>query len=117
MTKTAIINLPGYNFRENLYEGTRTLVYRGWCNSNEQAVIIKVLRNEYPTFNELVKFRNQYTIAKNLALPGVVQPLALESSRNGYALIMADEGYVSLRQWLWGGGEMGRWGDWEKTSH
>ena len=111
MTKTAIINLPGYNFRENLYEGTRTLVYRGWCNSNEQAVIIKVLRNEYPTFNELVKFRNQYTIAKNLALPGVVQPLALESSRNGYALIMADEGYVSLRQWLWGGGEMGRWGD------
>ena len=111
MIDTTTINLPGYHFREQLYEGTRTLVYRGQRDSDGQAVIIKVLRNEYPTFSDLIQFRNQYTIAKNLSLAGIVQPLALESYRNGYALVMPDEGYVSLQDWLWGNREMGGWGD------
>ena len=110
MIDTTTINLPGYHFREQLYEGTRTLVYRGQQDSNGQAVVIKVLRNKYPTFSELIQFRNQYTITKNLDISGIVRPLALKSFGNGYGLIMADEGYVSLQEWLWGDGEMGRWG-------
>ena len=94
--------LPGYDLGETLYKGTRTLVYRGTRHSDNQPVIIKFLRNEYPTFSELVQFRNQYTIAKNLDLPGIVQPLALETYGNGYALVMADEGYISLEEWQQG---------------
>ena len=37
---------------------TRSLVYRGTRSSDNQSVIIKVLRNEYPTFSELLGFRN-----------------------------------------------------------
>ncbi|MBF2060444.1 MAG: hypothetical protein IGR91_09755, partial [Fischerella thermalis M66_A2018_004] len=48
------------------------------------------MRNEYPSFNELVQFRNQYTIAKNLHISGIVQPLSLETYGNGYALVMED---------------------------
>lgn len=48
------------------------------------------MRNEYPSFNELVQFRNQYTIAKNLHIPGIVQPLSLETYGNGYTLVMED---------------------------
>ena len=91
--------LPGYDLGETLYKGTRTLVYRGTRHSDNQPVILKFLRNEYPTFSELVQFRNQYTIAKNLDLPGIVQPLALETYGHGYALVMADEGYISLGEW------------------
>ncbi|MDY6937966.1 MAG: AAA family ATPase [Cyanobacteriota bacterium] len=91
--------LPGYHLNQKLYQGTRTLVYHGTRTVDNQPVVIKFLRNEYPTFNELVQFRNQYTIAKNLNLPGIVQPLALETYGNGYALVMLDEGYISLGEW------------------
>ncbi|MGB7272480.1 MAG: protein kinase, partial [Geitlerinemataceae cyanobacterium] len=98
----SMITLTGYNIGETLYEGTRTLVYRGTRTADNQAVVIKFLRNEYPTFSELVQFRNQYTIAKNLDIPGIVQPLALETHGNGYALVMPDEGYISLGKWKTG---------------
>ncbi|NJL09771.1 MAG: hypothetical protein HC908_04920 [Calothrix sp. SM1_7_51] len=61
-----ICNISGYQFNELLYDGSRTLVYRGVRESDQKPVIIKLLKNPYPNFNELVNFRNQYTIAKKL---------------------------------------------------
>ena len=101
------MTLPGYHLGENLYQGTRTLVYRGTRTTDSQTVIIKLLRNEYPTFAELAQFRNQYAITKNLNLSGIVQPLALENYGNGYALVMPSQGYISLGQWQQGSLNMG----------
>ncbi|MDB9511296.1 AAA family ATPase, partial [Kamptonema animale CS-326] len=56
-------------------------------------------KNEYPTFSELVQFRNQYTIAKNLNSPLIVQTYSLEPYQNGYALVMEDFGGISLHEW------------------
>ncbi len=91
-----IPNLPNYQIIEEIYSGTRTVVYRGIRTKDQLAVVIKLLRNEYPNFNELLQFRNQYTIAKNLNIPSIIQCLVLEVYRNSYALIMEDFGGVSL---------------------
>ncbi|MEG4120908.1 AAA family ATPase [Microcoleus sp. N9_B4] len=96
----AIANLPEHQITEQLYTGTRTLVYRGIRTSDQQPVVIKLLRNEYPNFNELVQFRNQYTIAKNLDFPSIIKPLSLELYGNGYALVMEDFGGISLSDYL-----------------
>jgi len=96
----AITDLPGYRITEQLYAGSRTLVYRGVRESDRTPVVIKVLRNEYPNFSELVHFRNQYTIAKNLNLPSIVKPFDLAHYKNAYALIMEDFGGVSLSTYL-----------------
>lgn len=96
----AIANLSGYQITEQLYAGTRTLVYRGIRTRDQYPVVLKLLRNEYPTFNELVQFRNQYTIAKNLDFPHIVKPLTLEVYHNSYALVMEDFGGVSLPTYL-----------------
>ena len=94
--------LPGYHLREKIYQGTRTVVYRGTRLADNRSVVIKFLHNEYPTFADLLLFRNQYTVAKNLNLPGIVQPLAQESYGNGYGLVMPDEGYIALGEWQQG---------------
>ncbi len=96
----AIANFSGYRITEQLYAGTRTLVYRGIRISDQHPVVIKLLQNEYPNFTELLQFRNQYTIAKNLNFPSIVQPLTLELYRNSYALVMEDFGGVSLSVYL-----------------
>ncbi|KAF3885567.1 MULTISPECIES: trifunctional serine/threonine-protein kinase/ATP-binding protein/sensor histidine kinase [Nostocales] len=93
-------NISGYTLVEQLYLGSRTAVYRGVQKSQQCPVVIKTLRHDYPSFNELVQFRNQYAIAKSLDIPGIVQPMSLEPYANGYALVMADIGGISLRHYI-----------------
>ena len=99
MTSTRTL-LPGYEYLELLHSSSRTLVYRGLRLVDRNAVIIKLLNCKYPTFSKLINFRNQYTIAKNLDLPGLVKPLALEHYRNSLALVMEDFGGISLSEYI-----------------
>ncbi|MEG4817312.1 AAA family ATPase [Microcoleus sp. K5-D4] len=91
--------LTGYQILDRIYSGTRTRVYRAFRTGDKQPVAIKVLRNQYPSFSELVQFRNQYTIAKNLHLPGIIETYSLETYQNSYALVMEDFGGISLKEW------------------
>ena len=92
--------ISGYTIVEQLYLGSRTAVYRAVQHAQQRPVVMKVLQREYPSFAELVQFCNQYTIAKNLPIAGIVQPLSLEPLGSSYALIMEDWGGVALGQYV-----------------
>jgi len=94
-----IASIPGYSLSEQLYNGSRTIVYRGYRESDCLSVVIKLLKNPYPSFSELLSFRNQYTITKNLNSPLIVQTYSLEAYENGYVLVMEDFGGISLKEW------------------
>ncbi|MDZ8064731.1 MAG: AAA family ATPase [Nostoc sp. DedQUE08] len=96
---STLVRIPGYHITEELYNGSRTLVYRGYRESDSLPVTIKLLKNPYPSFGELLSFRNQYTIAKNLNSPLIVQSYSLQAYENGYALVMEDFGGISLKEW------------------
>ncbi|WP_410477572.1 serine/threonine protein kinase [Nostoc sphaeroides] len=96
---STLVNIPGYQVSEELYNGSRTLVYRGYRETDSLPVVIKLLKNLYPSFSELLSFRNQYTIAKNINSPLIVQTYSLEPYQNGYALVMEDFGGISLKEW------------------
>ncbi|MBE9104799.1 serine/threonine-protein kinase PknK, partial [Nostoc cf. edaphicum LEGE 07299] len=102
------LRIAGYQIIEQLYSGSRTQVYRAIRECDRLPVVIKLLKREYPTFSELVQFRNQYAlftaegIAKNLNIPSIIKPYSLEPHHNGYALVMEDFGGVSLRQFTQG---------------
>ena len=100
MISLTTLQLPNYQTTEQIYNGNRTIVYRGICSDSGKPVVIKLLKKDYPTFNEIVQFRNQYTITKNLDLAGIVKPTALETYGNGLALIMEDDGSISLSEEL-----------------
>ncbi|QIR36191.1 AAA family ATPase [Tolypothrix sp. PCC 7910] len=91
--------LPGYEIVEQLYVGDRTKVYRAVEELSQRPVVIKLLQQDYPSFHELLRFRNQYTIAKNLNIPGVICPSSLLPYGNGYALVMEDFGGIALSKY------------------
>ncbi|WP_315788999.1 hypothetical protein [Fischerella sp. JS2] len=74
--------IPGYCLGEELYYGSRTVVYWELREADRQPVIIKLLRRDYPTF-DLLEFRNQYATAKNLEIPGIVRFYSMELYRGG----------------------------------
>ncbi|MBW4505231.1 MAG: AAA family ATPase [Scytonematopsis contorta HA4267-MV1] len=94
------VSVYGYQLNEQLYNGSRTFVYRGFREIDAKPVVVKLMKNHYPSFSELLQFRNQYTIAKNLNLPGIIQTYSLEPYQNGYALVMEDFGGISLKEYF-----------------
>ncbi|NET30183.1 serine/threonine-protein kinase, partial [Okeania sp. SIO1I7] len=94
-----MLNLTNYQQTNQIYLGTRTLVYKAVRESDRQPVIVKVLRNPHPNFNELLQWRNQYTITRYLEHSAIVRPLALEYYGHGYALVMPDDGGLSLSEY------------------
>ncbi|MBW4682893.1 MAG: AAA family ATPase [Microcoleus vaginatus WJT46-NPBG5] len=92
--------VAGYTLDEKIHSSAKTLIYRGRRDSDQTPVIIKVLDTEYPTLTELIRFRNQYAITKNLDVAGIVKPLSLENLRYGFALILEDFGAKSLKDYL-----------------
>nr|WP_318781210.1 AAA family ATPase [Amazonocrinis nigriterrae] len=93
-----MVKLTGYQILEEIHTSRRTVVYRAIREKDQKPVVIKLLQNEYPTFNELAHFRNQYTITKNLHLPGIIKTYSLENYHNGYALVMEDFNGISLAE-------------------
>ena len=99
---TTYIDTPiisGYEILEQIYSGSRTFVYRAMRKQDSRPVVIKFLAAEYPSFNELLQFRNQYVITENLQTPGIIRSLSLEIYGNGYALIIEDFGGISLHEY------------------
>jgi predicted ATPase/signal transduction histidine kinase/CheY-like chemotaxis protein/tRNA A-37 threonylcarbamoyl transferase component Bud32 len=88
------ITIAGYNLLEVLYEGATTCVYRAKTAAKSDpgatSVIIKTLKAEYPTIDQLNRLRHEYQILQDLEIEGIVKPLALENYGNGLALILSD---------------------------
>ncbi|AFZ15117.1 ATP-binding region ATPase domain protein [Crinalium epipsammum PCC 9333] len=97
-----IINITDYNLLTTIYENATFLIYRAVKESepkSEQAsVIIKILKAEYPTVEQLTRLRHEYNILQSLDIAGVVKPIALCNYQNGLALVLSDFEGESLRQ-------------------
>lgn len=96
--------LAGYEIIERLHFDDRTIVYRGRTEKDRQPIIVKALRNEYPSARELALFRNQYALVKTLHLPGVIKVYDLIMKDQHPYMIMEDFGGLTLTQalQLWG---------------
>jgi len=99
MREIKTIKIANYHGHELIHESDRTAVYRGQNMENGKPIVIKLMGNQYPSFRELVQFRNQYAISKNLDLENIIKTYALERYENRYALIMEDMGGVSLAEY------------------
>ncbi|MBE9226841.1 AAA family ATPase [Phormidium sp. LEGE 05292] len=94
-----MLSLTGYQILEQIHDNCRTQVYRGIRQSDGQPVAIKLHKSDYPSYRDLAQFRHQYTLAKNLNIPGIIKPYSLETYGNSFALIMEDFGGISLSKY------------------
>ncbi|MBD1929542.1 AAA family ATPase [Trichocoleus sp. FACHB-90] len=96
-----MLTLPAYELTQVLHEGISTIIYRASRQLDKSSVIVKALKAEYPTLEELSRLRHEYKILENAVdIEGIVKPLALENYNNGLALILPDFGAESLKKYL-----------------
>lgn len=92
--------LPGYQLIAPLHEGTKTVIYQGRYELDGTPVIIKTLKAEYPTLEEIARIRHEYQILHSLNIPGIIKPIELKPYEHGLALILEDFGGQPLKQYI-----------------
>ncbi|MEW5861855.1 MAG: AAA family ATPase [Cyanobacteriota bacterium] len=91
-----MILISGYEITNKIYEGTRTVVYQGKRHQDQQPLVFKLIRNNYPNPKDIGRIKNEYEIIKALNTKGVVRSLGIENYKNGFALVLEDFGGQSL---------------------
>ncbi len=83
---------------EKIYESANSEVYRGIRNSDGQPLILKVLKQDYPTPQELTRYKQEYEITRQLNLDGVIKAYGLEPYQRTLVIILEDFGASSLKE-------------------
>jgi predicted ATPase/serine phosphatase RsbU (regulator of sigma subunit)/tRNA A-37 threonylcarbamoyl transferase component Bud32 len=95
-----MINIPNYQISTQIYESANSLVYRGIRKKDNQLIILKVLKEDYPTPEELTRYRQEYEITHDLDLAGVIKVYGIEKYQNTLVIILEDFGGESLKNIL-----------------
>jgi PAS domain S-box-containing protein len=88
--------IPGYHSKEQLYEGCNSLVYRARRQSDNHPVILKLLKDIYPSPERIAWFKREYEVTSNLNLVRVPRVYDLQTIQQRWVMIMDDFGGESL---------------------
>ena len=92
-----MISLTDYQILAQIHQSSNSIVYRGQRLLDNLPVVIKVLRQDYPTPTQLTRYKQEYEITHNLEIPGVVKAFNLENYQNTLVIVFEDFGGESLK--------------------
>ncbi|MBD2026356.1 PAS domain S-box protein, partial [Leptolyngbya sp. FACHB-711] len=95
-----MITLPGITIHSKIYESLASLVYRGIREQDNCAVIAKVLKQDYPSPQDLTRYRQEYEITRFLNIEGVVKAYSQQDYQRTLVLLLEDFGGESLECWM-----------------
>ncbi|MDH5682234.1 MAG: DUF2791 family P-loop domain-containing protein, partial [Spirochaetota bacterium] len=85
-----------YQIENNIFHGTHSIVYKGYRKKDNVPVIFKVLNKDYPSQQELARFRREFQTIQSLDLDAVIKVYQIKKYQNSLAIIMEDFGGSSL---------------------
>jgi len=91
-------DLSGYQVTEKLHESNNSLVYRGHRRADDQPVILKMLKQAYPSPETIAWFKREYETTQNINLAGVIDVYSLENLETNWVMVLEDFGGESLNR-------------------
>ena len=85
-----MVAISGYEIIKKIYESERSVVYRAWRHCDRQPIILKILKSERPTLDELIRYKQEYEITHSLNLAGVIKSYSLENFHNSLLITLED---------------------------
>ena len=89
--------IANYKVSTQIYESANSLVYRGIREKDKCPVILKVLKQDYPTPAELTRYKQEYEIARRFNSEGIIKAYALEPYQRTLTIVLEDCGASSLK--------------------
>ncbi|MGB5967993.1 MAG: AAA family ATPase, partial [Spirulinaceae cyanobacterium] len=88
--------ITAYEIIAKIYDSANSVVYRAKHKTGDHKVILKVLKQDYPTPSELTRYKQEYEITRSLKIAGVVTAYELFPYENTLAIALEDFGGQSL---------------------
>ena len=86
------IKKKNYQIIEKIYENANSLVYRAILNPDNQATILKILKENYPTASELTRYKQEYEIIRSLNVDSIIKAYKLQRYDNSLVMFLEDFG-------------------------
>jgi len=84
-----------YQISYKIYESANSLVYRATFKGN-QPIILKILKENYPTPSELTRYKQEYEITRSLNVDNIIKAYDLQRYENSLVISLEDFGGQSL---------------------
>jgi diguanylate cyclase (GGDEF)-like protein len=92
--------LSAYKDLIQIHDGNNSRVYRARRVEDRRSLILKILKADYPTPNQLRRYRQEYHLTHQLQLPSIIKAYGLEEWQRTLVMTLEDFGGISLDQWL-----------------
>ncbi len=89
--------IAGYQITEELYESQNCIIFRGYREEDERPVILKLLREAYPSPERIAWLKREYEITRSLDIEGVPNVYSFESDQGYWMMVANDSGGDSLK--------------------
>jgi len=94
------VNHKNYQIIKKIYESSNSLVYKATLKQNNNPIILKILKENYPTPSELTRYKQEYEITRSLNIDSVVKAFDLQRYDNSLVMLLEDFGGESLKSLL-----------------
>ncbi|HEY9296186.1 MAG TPA: protein kinase, partial [Phormidium sp.] len=92
-----MLKIGGYQILAQIYESANSEVYRAIRETDGERVILKVLKQDYPSPAELTRYKQEYELTRTLNQEGVIKAYGLEKYHNTLVMFVEDFGGESLK--------------------
>ncbi|AFZ04560.1 AAA family ATPase [Calothrix sp. PCC 6303] len=86
-----------YHISQKIYESDNSLVYRANLKRDNQPIILKILKENYPTPSELTRYKQEYEIIRHLNVDSIIKAYDLQRYENSLVMFLEDFGGKSLK--------------------
>ncbi|MBD2386442.1 AAA family ATPase [Cylindrospermum sp. FACHB-282] len=86
-----------YQIIEKIYESASSLIYRAILKLNNQPIILKILKEDYPSPSELTRYKQEYEITSSLNADNIIKAYKLQRYKNSLVMLLEDFGGESLK--------------------
>src|SRR5919199_568358 len=90
--------LPNVEVHAQIYSSANSLVYRGTIQPGNTPVILKLLKQDYPSPSQLTRYKQEYEITRSVNLEGVIKVYSQQAYQRTLVMILEDFGGESLEQ-------------------
>ncbi|KYC44128.1 serine/threonine protein kinase [Scytonema hofmannii PCC 7110] len=95
-----MIALAGIAIQSKIYSSSASVVYRGIRVQDGRAIIVKLLKQDYPSPEELIRYRQEYEITRSLKEEGVIKAYSQQDYQRTLVTLLEDFGGESIERWM-----------------
>jgi PAS domain S-box-containing protein len=91
---------PDYQILGKIYESPNSLVYRATLKTDNRPIILKILKENYPTPAELTHYKQEYEVTRSFNVDSIIKTYGLQRYDNTLVMLLEDFGGQSLKSIL-----------------